>query len=205
MKNSIPYFILAMLLISCNEEKRLLEYSQEKADQFLEMYSAEFLQDSELLRYNYNPRAHFTHGQNDSNIYRIIVRDNEIRLICFSDSCELTESFNDKPLKVSKGKYFLKQDSIFTEHSYDSTTIKIHDFKQNPEEYFNGLKKQLEKYGVFGYSKSTDKSFVKIYLSVQYYLINSKNVENDINEDEIIKSYENNWYFVKMKRQMDLG
>ena len=28
------------------------------------------------------------------------------------------------------------------------------------------------------------------------------NAENDIREDVILKSYENNWYFVKMKRQM---
>jgi len=205
MKTSITYFILAMLLISCNEEKRFLEYSQEKADHFVEMYSAEFLQDTELLRYSYHPRAQFTFGRGTSNNYRIFPRDNEIELICFSDSCELTESFNNTSLKVSNGRYSLKQDSIFTELGYDSTTCKIHEFKQKPEDYFNGLKKRLEKYGVFAFSQSKDKSFVKVYLSVHYYLVYSKDVENDINEDEILKSYNNNWYFVKMKRQMDLG
>ena len=112
MKTSITYFILAMLLISCNEEKRFLEYSQEKADHFVEMYSAEFLQDTELLRYSYHPRAQFTFGRGTSNNYRIFPRDNEIELICFSDSCELTESFNNTSLKVSNGRYSLKQDSI---------------------------------------------------------------------------------------------
>ncbi|MCX2746165.1 hypothetical protein OO013_19960 [Mangrovivirga sp. M17] len=205
MRNSITYLIILTLLISCNQEKRLLEYSQEKADKFVEMYSDEFLKDTELLRYSYHPRAQFTFGQDSSNNYRIFPRETEIRMICFSDSCELTESFNDTPLKLSEGSYTLKQDSIFTDLSYDSTTFKIHQFKQNPEDYFNGLKKRLEKYGVFAYSESKDKSFVKVYLSVQYYLVNSKDVENDINEDEILKSYNDNWYFVKMKRQMDLG
>ena len=81
----------------------------------------------------------------------------------------------------------------------------IHHFNRDPEDYFNGLKERLEKYGVFAYAESKDKSFVKVYLSVQYYLVHSINVENDINEDEILKSYNGNWYFVKMKRQMDLG
>jgi hypothetical protein len=214
MKNSITYLIIVTLLISCNQavekrkierEKRLLEYSQEKADQFIEMYADEFMQDTELLKYSYHPRAQFKFGQDSSNYYRIFPSDNEIGLICFSDSCELTESFNNKPLKLSKGRHTLKQGSIFTELSYDSTTFQIHQFKQNPEDYFNGLKKRLEKYGVFAYSESKDKSFVKVYLSVQYYLIHSKDVENDINEDEILNSYNDNWYFVKMKRQMDLG
>jgi hypothetical protein len=182
-----------------------LEYSQEKADQFVEMYANEFLQDTELLKYSYHPRAQFTYEQDFLNNYRIFPKDNEIGLICFSDSCQLKESFNNSPLKLSKGRYTLKQDSIFTELNYDSTTFQIHYFKRNPEDYFNGLKKRLQKYGVFAYSKSKDKSFVKVYLSVQYYLVYSKDVENDINDDEIIKSYNDNWYFVKMKRQMDLG
>ncbi len=205
MKTSITYLLLAILLISCNEEKRLFEYSQQKAIRFVEMYSAEFLQDTELLKYSYHPRAQFTYEKDTSNNYRIFPRDNEILLICISDSCELTESFNNTPLEVSKGRYFLKQDSIFTEISYDSTTFKVHDFKQNPEDYFNGLKERIERYGVFAYSESTDKSFLRVYLSVQYYLIFSNNVENDINEDEILNSFNDNWYFVKMKRQMDLG
>jgi hypothetical protein len=194
-----------MLLISCSKEKQLLKYSQDTADKFVEMYADEFLQDTELLRYNYHPRTQFTFGQDSSNNYRIFQSDNEIGLICFSDSCELIESFNKTPFKVAKGRYTLKQDSIFTELSYDSTTFQIHDFKMHPEDYFNELKKRLEKYGVFAYSESTDKSSVIVYLSVQYYLIHSKNVEKDIFQDEILKSYDDNWYFVKMKIQMDLG
>jgi hypothetical protein len=205
MKIPITYLIFVTLLISCNQEKRLLEYSQEKADQFVEMYADEFLKDTELLRYSYHPRAQFTFGQDSSNSYRIFPSDNEIGLICFSDSCQLSEPFNNTPLKLSKGRYTLKQDTIFTELSNDSTIFKIHDFKRNPEDYFNGLKKRLKKYGIFAYSESKEKSFVKVYLSVQYYLIHSKNVKNDINQDEILKSYNDNWYFVKMKRQMDLG
>ncbi|ANQ51752.2 hypothetical protein MY04_4414 [Flammeovirga sp. MY04] len=182
-----------------------MEFSQEKADEFVEKYAVEFLQDNELLKYSYHPRTQFTYTGDSRNNYRIFLRESEIRMICFSDSCELIESFNNTPLKLSNGTYTLKQDSIFTELSYDSTTFNLHDFKQNPVDYFNGLKNRLEKYGVFAYSESKDKSFIKVYLSVQYYLVYSKDVENDINEDEILKSYNDNWHFVKMKRQMDLG
>lgn len=205
MKNSITFFIIAMLIISCDQEKRLLEYSQEKADQFVEIYADEFLKDTEILRYSYHPRAKFTYDQDTANNYRIFPKDNEIGLICFSDSCELTESFNKTPLIVYKGTYTLKQDSIFKEYSYDSSSVEIHSFRINPVDYFNGLKTRLEKYGVFAFSESNDKSFVKVYLSVQYYLIYTKEVQKDIDDDEIVKSYQGNWFFVKMKIQMDLG
>lgn len=205
MKFRFIYLIIALVLTSCNEEQRLLNYSQEKADQFIEKYTEDFLKDEELLRYSYHPRAQFTFSQDSTNRYRIFPRENELRLICFSDSCELTESFNKSPLTLLNGSYTLKQDSIFTEISYDSYSVKIHSFEINPENYFKGLKKRLEKYGVFAYSESKDKSFVKVYLSVRYYLIHTKEVQTDINKDEIIKSYKDNWYFVKMKRQMDLG
>lgn len=205
MKISIIYLIFVTLLISCNQEKRLLEYSQEKADQFVEMYADEFLKDTELLRFIYHPRAQFTFVQDSLNSYRIFPSENEIGLICFSDSFQLTEPLNNSPLKLSKGRCILKQDSILTKLSYDSTTFKILDFKQNPEEYFNEHKKRLEKYGVFAFSESKKKSFVKVNFSVQYYLIYSKNVKNDINQYEILKSYNDNCYFMKMKRQMDLG
>ncbi len=205
MKFRFTYVIIALVLTSCNEEQRLLNYSQEKADQFIEKYAEEFLEDEELLRYSYHPRAQFTYIQDSTNNYGIFLRENEIRLICFSDSCELKELFNKSPLILLNGTYTLKQDSIITEISYNSSTIKFHSFVINPEDYFNGLKNRIEKYGVFAYSESKDKSFVKVYLSVQYYLIHTKEVQPDINKDDIIKSYKDNWYFVKMKRQMDLG
>jgi hypothetical protein len=205
MKIKSLYLIIVPLLISCNKEKRNLDYAQKKADSFIENYATKFVHDNELLRYDYHPRAQFIYGQDSMNTYRIFPRENEIRLICFSDSCRLSESFNKSPLTLQKGTYTLKQDSIFTELSYDSSTVEIHSFELNPEDYFNGLKKRLEKYGVFAFSESKDKSFVKVYLSTQYYLIHSNEVQKDINQDEIIKSYNENWFFVKMNRPMDLG
>lgn len=200
MKIRLIFSIIVLILISCDQEKRHLNYAQEKADEFMENYATDFLNDSELLRYDYHPRAQFTYGQDSINTYRIFPRENEIRLICFSDSCKLSESFSKSPLTLQKGTYTLKQDSIFTELSYDSSIVETHSFEHNPEDYFNGLKKRIENYGVFAFSESKDKSFIKVYLSVQYYLINSKEVQKDINKDEIIKSYNDNWYFVKMNR-----
>jgi len=205
MKNSITFFIITVILISCNPEKSLLDYSQEKADQFVLKYADQFLLDEELLRYSYNPRAQFTNIQDSTNNYRIYPNESEIRLICFSDSCELKEPFNICPLILHKGTYTLKQDSIISELSHDSFTVKAHYFELSPAVYFNGLKKRLDKFGIFAYFKSKDKSFIKVYLSVQYYLIHTKKVQKDIKNDKIIKSYKDNWYFVKMEREMDLG
>jgi hypothetical protein len=205
MKIKLTYFIIVTLLLSCNQEKKHLDYAQEKADNFIKKYATEFINDSELLRYDYHPRAQFTNGQDSTNRYRVFPRENEIRLICFSDSCKLSEPFNKRTLRLQKGTYTLKQDSIFTELTYDSSTVEINPFKINPEDYFNRLKNRLEKYGVFALSESNDKSFIKVYFSVQYYLINSKEVQKDIHNDEIIKTYNDNWYFVKMKSPMDLG
>jgi hypothetical protein len=182
-----------------------LDFSQEKADQFVQMYAADFLLDEELLRYNYHPRAQFHYELDSTNSYNVFPEESEIRLICFSDSCELSEPFNKSPLTLQKGTYVLKRDSIISKENYDSATRKFHSFKINPEDYFSILKKRMEKYGVFAYYRSTDHSSVKVYVSVQYYLIYSKEVQKDINNDKILKSYNNNWYFVKMERQMDLG
>ncbi|WP_196889806.1 hypothetical protein [Aureivirga sp. CE67] len=205
MKAFVKYFFLIVLLISCNEEKQLLDYSQQRANQFVEKHADKFIKDSELLRYSYNPRAQFTNSQDSSNRYRIYQRRNEIELICFSDSCELEESFNKIPLKIYKGRYTLKQDSLFVNLNNDSTALQIHSFKRNPVDYFNELNMRLKNYGVFNYFGSKDKSFIKVYFSTQYYLIHSYDVENDIGQDELLKSYDNNWYFVKMKHKMDLG
>jgi hypothetical protein len=184
---------------------RLLDFSQEKADQFVQIYAADFLLDEELLSYSYHPRGQFHSEQDSINSYSVFPEETKIRLICFSDSCELSEPFNRSPLTLQKGTYVLKRDSIISQENYESPTRKFHSFEINPEDYFSILKKRLEKYGVFAYSRSTDHSSVKVYVSVQYYLICSKEVEKEIHNDKILKSYGNNWYFVKMERQMDLG
>jgi len=199
------YLIITIFLISCNQEKRHLDFAQKQADNFIENFTAEFLSDRELLKYSYHPRAQFTFEHDSTNRYSVFPRENEIRLICFSDSCELSESFNKSPLILPKGTYTLKQDSIFIELSYNSSTVEIHSFEYNPEAYYNGLKTRIKKYGVFAFYESTDKSFVKVYFSVQYYLIHSQEVQKYINNDEIIKTYDDNWYFVKKERPMDLG
>ena len=204
MKFRFAYILFAFVLIACNEEQRLLYYSQDKADQFVEQYAEDFLKDEELLIYSYHPRAQFTCSKGATNSYRIFLRANEIRLFCFSDSCELKEPFNKIPLTIPNGTYTIKQDSIITELN-SSSTSQAHLFEQNPVDYFMALKRRLDQYGVFAYAESKDQSFVKVWFSVQHYLIQSENIENDIKEDEILKSYNNNWYFVKMKRQMDLG
>jgi len=193
------------MLISCNQENSDLDFAQIRADNFIENYSTEFLNDNELLRYDYNPRAQFTYEQDSTNRYRVFPREDEIRLICFSDSCEISEPFNQSPLVLMKGQYTLKQDSIFAEIVYDSSVVQIHPFELSPEGYFNGLKERIDKYGVFAFFEARDKSFIKVYLSVRYYLIQSKEIQKDIYNDEIIKSYNDNWYFVKMEVPMDLG
>lgn len=182
-----------------------MDFSQEKADQFVEMYAADFLFDEELLRYSYHPRAQFHYEKDSTNSYSVFPEETEIRLTCYSDSCELSEPFNKSPLILQKGTYVLKRDSIISKENYDSAARKFHSFKINPEDYFSILKKRLVKYGVFAYSRSTDHSSRKVYVSVEYYLIYSKEVQKDIDNDKILKSYNNNWYFVKMERQMDLG
>lgn len=88
---------------------------------------------------------------------------------------------------------------------YDSLTVDINSFEVNPEVYFQSLENRIEKYGLLGFSKSKNKQFIRIYLSVQYYLIQSKNILQDIYNDQIVKSYHSNWYLIKMERPMDLG
>lgn len=178
---------------------------QKRADTFIENHTIDFLNDSELLRYDYNPRGKFTYENDTKNTYRVFPIKNEVRLICISDTCTLSDSFTKTPLVLLKGRYILKQDSIMTVWRYDSLTVDINSFEINPEVYFQSLENRIEKYGLLGFSKSKNKQFIRIYLSVQYYLIQSKNILQDIYNDQIVKSYHSNWYLIKMERPMDLG
>ncbi|MCH8555421.1 MAG: hypothetical protein LAT76_09700 [Schleiferiaceae bacterium] len=171
----------------------------------MDKYASDFLRDEALLKYNYHPRSQFVYVTDATNRYTVFPRKNEVDVICSSDSCELIEPFNSKPLKLPEGRYTLKSDCILTEVSYDSFIQKMHAFEISPVDYFKTLKKRIKEYGVLAYHRSAEQSFVKVYLSVEYYLIHTQEIERHIHEDEIVKSYPDNWYFVKMKRQLDAG
>lgn len=198
----LSFFVVAVLLVSCNPEGSRLDFAEMKADKFIENYSVEFLGDSELLRYNYHPRAQLTYGQDSTNIYRVFPREDEIRLICFTDTCVLSAPISNDLLFLRKGSYTIKQDSIF---SNDSLRVQLHAFKFFPEEYFTGLKKRIEQYGIFAYAEAKDKSWLRVYLTTEYYLIHTAEVQEEIGNDQIMKTYLDNWYLVKMKKPLDLG
>jgi hypothetical protein len=205
MKTILSYIIFALMMTSCNQEKEHLSFAQEKADKFIENYTNAFLNDKDLLKYSYHPRAQFSNATDSFNIYSVFLREDELRIHCFSDSCMLTEAFNYAPLILSKGSYRLKQDSIVEEISYDSIKLKLHRFKSDPPEYFSELKNRIERYGIFAYVQKADQSFTKVYLTNEYYLLHTEEIEKEINQDRIVKSYNDNWYLVKMERPMDLG
>jgi hypothetical protein len=205
MKIKVLYLLVITLLVSCNQDKRHLDFAQKKAEAFLENHATAFINDTALLQYSYNPRGQFSLEQDSTNRFRVYPGEHEIRLICFTDSCKLFLPLKQGTLSLRKGTHTIKQDSIFTELAHAASTVVIHPFDLKLEAYFNSLKNRLDQYGVFAYNQGHDKSFIRVYFTTEYYLIRSKAVKQDIADDEIIKSYEGNWYFVKMARPMDLG
>jgi len=205
MKTIRIYIIIALMMTSCNQEKEHLSFAQEKADEFIENYANDFLNDEDLLKYSYHPRSQFSRATDSVNIYSVFLREDALGVHCFSDSCMLNEAFNDAPLILLKGSYRLKQDSIVEEISYDQIKLKLHRFKSDPSIYFSELKNRIERYGIFAYVQKADQSFTKVYLTNEYYLIHTEEINKGIYQDQIISSYNDSWYLVKMERPMDLG
>tara|TARA_B100000795_G_C22555567_1_gene344217 strand:+ start:59 stop:667 length:609 start_codon:yes stop_codon:yes gene_type:complete len=196
--------ILSFTLFACNSEEEYLKNIKLKAETFIKTNSNNFLSNNRLLRYNYNPRGKFTLHSDSSNSYRARAKANELKIICFSKNCNLNEDFLQSPVKLKKGKYIFKSDSIVKETHNSHIKQK---FKSDPKLYFQNLEKNLKEYSIFSFHQGKDKSFIKLYLDINFYLIFTpkKDYKPHIGKDKVITVYNKNWVLVKMDRPMDLG
>ena len=201
----IAAFFLS-IIVSCSNQEEYENEIKNKAKNFVEQYSNEFLKNKKLSKYTYHPRAKFTSTE-ESNSYRVFPGQNELNLYCFSDTCLISENFTSSTLQLKKGKYKLKTDSINEELSYNNIISKYHKFNYNPSQYFKNLRDSINKWEIFSYYKSPDNSFCKVYLDNEYYLLysNNKAFEKHLEKDKIVSNISKNWVLVKMENKMDLG
>jgi len=186
--------------------------AERKADVFLKKHLDKFLKFPELDRYSYNRGSEFL-SSDSTNKYRIYVHDESLGFHCFSDSCTFDEAFDHSALRLPRGSYQIKKDSIFSRRirSDGSLYSEAQAFNSDAKTYYSALKSLLESFEIFGYNYPQDKSFLKVYLNLEYYLIQTKSLDDVLKKeawsknDQLIKSYKNDWYLIKKDRPIDLG
>lgn len=115
------------------------------ASEFHINYADEFIQNEELLKYSYNPRAHFyfnTHD--DGSTFRALVHDTtHLRVIIFENQDRFIQEFG---LELDTLPIF-GQATIWNENgelklqANDSQILEIIKYDRNPVEHFKQLKK----------------------------------------------------------------
>ncbi len=187
-----------------------LNYAVKASDRFVENYADEFLENKKLLLYTYNPRIQFFHDGNDSDDYMAFVRPNGFFLMCHTNCCLIDEKFGKtNPVHLDKGDYFFKEDTILSITQNDTTKSYHPDFKEGSHLIFKNLKELLDRYGIMAFYQSSDKEYVRAYLTTQYYLLYmgdfSKMNIYGFDKDFIVKEYDKGWLLLKAKRPLDLG
>lgn len=196
-------------IIGCQSQS-LEDKSIQRADDFVELSSNDFLSSTELLTFNYDPRGQFYHPGGNSNSYRVFVVKNTLRLICYSDSCLVDEVFDVKaPFYVETGRYNMGADSIVGYDSKYYHFLESNFFKDAPLLKFQGYQKLLKEFGVFAYYTVFNGDVIKVYLNSNYYLLYSKgelsSEREGILNDKVIKDYQNGWTLREAERELDLG
>lgn len=167
----ISIFILA-IFVSCSNLNKPL-------------YSAKFYSDfredffkSDLTKYNYNPRCHFTpFGFDTATFYRVIVfRDSSLNIIgttSFSKAfnIRLDTLFNSEDVILSKfsdSNYIIKKNYEEKSLTY---IIPIQKTSLNLVDYFLNLKRLLNEFKILEIASHPSVNTVKIVFSSNDYLI----------------------------------
>ena len=148
-----------------------------KAINFHEKYSKEFFE-SDLLKFNYEPRTQYDLVVNDStferDFFRLIIKDNEELYVInphnfikmFNLPVDSNYFYDDASVKYENTEFVIEIDDFESKHyQYSDSTIKKTNrsnvkyiiptaiIENNPIEYFIHLDKLRMKFGIFSYKK----------------------------------------------------
>ena len=232
MKLKLLILICFVLLInSCTETDTEIGYK--KALNFYEKHTKEFF-DSELNKFRYHPRTQYDLIVNDSNSYRVLVKENKELFVI--NPYGFIKMFN---LPVDSNymhdKAFLNYENsefIFEIENYEWIDYSVSDktiektiitnikyvfpketIKNNPIKYFDNLEKLRNKFGIVNYYRTFDSKVIWIYFSSFDYLIfipdnfQFEKEYKDYWEKELKngKKFDDNWYYFKSEEPLDVG
>jgi len=207
--------IFLILLNSCGTSQR---DGWQLASKFHTNYANEFIQNTELLKYSYNPRAHFYFNTfNEDPSFRALIHDTtELRVIIFENQNLFLEEFGlilDTFPIINWATIWMENGELKLNVN-DSLTIEIIRFNKNPLEYFKQLKKLINKYGIVTYGEQQFGGIISVYLTAYDYLIyypTNYNItkpqfeEHWRNKQKNGRKLDKNWYYYKSEKALDLG
>ncbi|MGE0932641.1 hypothetical protein [Peijinzhouia sedimentorum] len=188
------------------------------ASEFHANYANEFIQNEELLRYSYNPRAHFYFNTHDEGpTFRALVHDTtQIRVIIFEDQDRFIQEFGLElgTLPTFGQATIWKENGELKLQVNDSQTLKIIRYDRNPLEHFKQLKKLVNKYRIVTYSELRIGGIIEVYLTAQDYLLyfpsnyiidQPQFEEHWRNKQKQGKQLDENWFYYKSDEPLDFG
>ncbi|NMM47633.1 hypothetical protein [Marinigracilibium pacificum] len=207
--------ILLITLTSCGTTQR---DGWQLASEFHTNYANEFIQNTELLKYSYNPRAHFYFNtRNEEPTFRALIHDTtKLRVIIFANQERFLQEFG---LEIDSIPTFGRA-TIWNENeglklqADDSLMFEIIRYDKNPLEQFNYLKNLVNKYGIVTYGELRIGGIIEVYLTTYDYLIyyptNYKISEPQFeehwrNKQKNGRKLDKNWYYYKSEKPLDLG
>ena len=178
-----------LLLNSCTETD--IETGYKKALNFYEKHTKEFF-DSELNKFRYHPRTQYDLIVNDSNSYRVLVKENKELLVI--NPYGFIKMFNlpvDSNYIYDKAFFnYENSEFIFEIENYEwigysvseksiektiRTNIKYvfpnEIVENNPIDYFIKLEKLRRRFGIVSYHRAFDSKIIWFYFSPYDYLI----------------------------------
>ncbi len=206
---------LTILLNSCGTTQ---QDGWKLASEFHENYANEFIHNEELLKYIYNPRAHFyfnTHDEaptfraliHDTTELRVIIFENQDRFIQeFKLELDTFPSFGEATVRRENGELKLVVD--------DSLEIEILNFEKDPLTHFKKLRKLINKYGIVTYGKLRIGGIIEVYITANDYLLyfpaNYKIEEPQFDErwrkkQKKGKQLDQNWFYYHSDKPLDFG
>jgi hypothetical protein len=188
------------------------------ASEFHSNYANEFIQNTELLKYSYNPRAHFYFNTfNEDPTFRALIHDTtELRVIIFKNQNRFLEEFG---IELDTFPTFGRA-TIWTEdgelklQANDSQTVEIIRYDKNPLQHFKQLKKLVNKYGIVTYGELLIGGIVRVYLTAYDYLLyfpTNYNIDEQQfeehwrNKQKQGKQLDENWFYYKSDEPLDFG
>ena len=207
--------LICLILISCNSHQ---SDGLQLATEFHTNYADEFIQNKELQKYSYNPRAQFYYLSDDeSQTFRCLSSDStELTIINFGgfDIFQREFELETDTLIPFKRAELVKEQTNFKLMVNDSLLIEIRSIGQDPIHYFRQLRQLIDEYGIVAYGQIRLGRIIRVYLSAYDYLlyfptgykIGEKQFEEYWrNKQKTGKQLDENWYYYKSEKPLDFG
>lgn len=208
--------IFFVVLNSCGTTQR---DGWQLASEFHANYAIEFIQNSDLLKYSYNPRSQFYFNPAiDSQTFRCWYFDStELRILIYDNFSLFNSEFGlelDSSFSFNRATLIKKQDQLFLTINDETTKVAVRSVSKNPIDYFKSLKEDINKYGIVTYSELRIGGIIRVYLTAYDYLLYFP-TNFQIDEPQFRERWSNkrkqgrkldeNWFYYRANKPLDFG